>query len=124
MVSFYYSSTTTLKSFYANTPPTSLQGRGLPVVRQIIFGQKLLCQVRAPTLGQNRQKILGGLLWLSTRTRPDLSYSISSASKDIGTLKAKLRHSGNFNSTSTLLKLLDYFTHTLGKERRLTYCLQ
>ena len=39
------------------------------------------------------QKILGGLLWLSTRTRPDLSYSVSSAAqvltKDIEGLKAK-----------------------------------
>ena len=42
------------------------------------------------------QKILGGLLWLSTRTCPDLSYSVSSAAqvltKDIELLKVKLRH--------------------------------
>ena len=49
------------------------------------------------------QKILGRLLWLSTRTRPDLSYSVPSASqvltKDIELLKVKLRH---LHNTSTL----------------------
>ena len=64
------------------------------------------------------QKILGGSLWLSTRARPDLSYSVSSAAqvltKEIELLKVKLRH---FYKTSTPLKLVDSFTHTLGIER-------
>ena len=42
------------------------------------------------------QRILGGLLWLSTRTRPDLAFDVSSAAqvltKDLELLKAKLRH--------------------------------
>ena len=56
------------------------------------------------------QKILGGLLWLSTRTRPDLSYSVSSAAqvltKDIETLKVKLRHLLQYLNTTQTLGLL------------------
>ena len=56
------------------------------------------------------QKILGGLLWLSTRTRPDLSYSVSSAAqvltKDIELLKAKLRHLLQYLNTTQTLGLL------------------
>ena len=64
------------------------------------------------------QKILGGLLWLSARTRPDLSYSVSSAAqvltKDIELLKAKLRHLLQYINTT---QPSDCFTHTLGIER-------
>ena len=56
------------------------------------------------------QKILGGLLWLSTRTRPDLSYSVSSAAqvltKDIEGLKVKLRHLLQYINTTQTLGLL------------------
>ena len=42
------------------------------------------------------QRILGGLLWLSTRTRPDLAFAVSSTAqvltKDLELLKVKLRH--------------------------------
>ena len=56
------------------------------------------------------QKIRGGLLWLSTRTRPDLSYSVSSAAqvltKDIELLKVKLRHLLRYLNTTQTLGLL------------------
>ena len=56
------------------------------------------------------QKILGGLLWLSTRTHPDLSYSVSSAAqvlpKDIELLKVKLRHLLQYLNTTQTLRLL------------------
>ena len=72
--------------------------------------------VRGPPRGGGRapapwvkigQKILGGLLWLSTRARPDLSYSVSSAAqvltKDIELLKVKLGHLlQDINTTQTL----------------------
>ena len=61
-------------------------------------------------MGQDRSKILGGLLWLSTRTRPDLSYSVSSAAqvltKDIELLKVKLRHLLQYLNTTQTLGLL------------------
>ena len=61
------------------------------------------------------QRILGGLFWLSTRTRPDLAFAVSFAAqvltKDIELLKVKLRHLLQY------LKLWHYFTHTLGIER-------
>ena len=56
------------------------------------------------------QRILGGLLWLSTRTRPDLSYSVSSAAqvliRDLELLKVKLRHLLQYLSTTQTLALL------------------
>ena len=66
-------------------------------------------------MGQNRSedlrsKILGGLLWISGRTRPDPSYSVSSAAqgltKDIELLKAKLRHLVQYINTTQTLGLL------------------
>ena len=56
-------------------------------------------------------RILGGLLWLSTRTRPDLrSYSVSSAAqvltRDLELLKVKLRHLLQYLSTTQTLALL------------------
>ena len=53
------------------------------------------------------QRILGGLLWLSTRTRPDLSYSVSFPAqvltRDLDLLKMKLRHLLQYlNSTKTM----------------------
>ena len=56
------------------------------------------------------QRILGGLLWLSTRTRPDLAFAVSSAAqvltKDIELLKVKLRHLLQYLSTTQTLALL------------------
>ena len=56
------------------------------------------------------QRILGGLLWLSTRARPDLSYSVSSAAqvltRDLELLKVKLRHLLQYLSTTQTLALL------------------
>ena len=56
------------------------------------------------------QKMLGGLLWLSTRTRPDLAFAVSSAAqvltKDIELLKVKLRHLLQYLSTTQTLALL------------------
>ena len=53
------------------------------------------------------QLILGGLLWLSTRTRPDLANSVSSTAQvlthDLELLKTKLRHLLQYlNSTKTM----------------------
>ena len=51
------------------------------------------------------QRILGGILWLSTRTRPDLAFAVSSAArvltKDLELLKVKLRHTLQYISTYT-----------------------
>ena len=67
------------------------------------------------------QKILGGLLWLSTRTRPDLSYSVSLLRKSWPRMLNSWRWScDTFCSTSTLHKPSDCSTHTLGMERWLT----
>ena len=66
------------------------------------------------------QKILGGLLWLSTRARPDLSYSVSSAAqvltKDIELLKVKLRHLLQYLNTTQTLGLL----YPYPKDREMT----
>ena len=55
-------------------------------------------------------RMLGGLLWLSTRTRPDLAFPVSSAAqalrKDLELLKVKLRHLSQYLSTTQLLALL------------------
>ena len=53
------------------------------------------------------QRILGGLLWLPTRTRPDLACPVSLAAqvltKDIHLLKVRLRHLLQYlNTTRTL----------------------
>ena len=52
------------------------------------------------------QRILGGLLWLSTRTRPDLAFAVSSTAqvltKNLELLKVKLRHLLQYlNTTKT-----------------------
>ena len=72
------------------------------------------------------QRILGGFLWLSTRTRPDLAYSVSSTAqvltRDLDLLKTKLRHLLQYlNSTKTLGLL-----YRFPKKRELTefYCLR
>ena len=56
------------------------------------------------------QRMLGGLLWLSTRTRPDLAFAVSSAAqvstRDIELLKVKLRHLLQHLSTTQTLALL------------------
>ena len=59
------------------------------------------------------QRILGGILWLSTRTRPDLAYTVSSAAqvltRDLELLKVKLRHIFQYiNTTQTLGLLFSY----------------
>ena len=53
------------------------------------------------------QRILGGFLWLSTRTRPDLAFAVSPAAqvltKNLELLKVKLRHILQYlNTTRTL----------------------
>ena len=60
--------------------------------------------------------MLGGLLWLSTRARRDLSFSVSSAAqvliKDIELLKVKLRRLLQYiNITQTLGLLYPYPRH-------------
>ena len=52
------------------------------------------------------QRILGGVLWLSTRTRPDLAYAVSATArvltKDLELLKVKRRHIlQHLNTTKT-----------------------
>ena len=102
---------------------TSQRARELPAVSQSIFGEKLLYHLTLPMLSINQQwvkigqKVLRGLLWLPTRTRPDLSYSLSSAAqaltKDIELLEVKLRHLLQYiNTTQTLGLLYPYPRHT------------
>ena len=66
------------------------------------------------------QRILGGLLWLSTRTRPDLAFAVSSAAqvltKDLELLKVKLRHILQYLNTTRTLGLL----YPYPQERDLT----
>ena len=66
------------------------------------------------------QRILGGLLWLSTRTRPDLAFAVSSAAqvltKDLELLKVKLRHILQYLNTTRTLGLL----YPFPQERDLT----
>ena len=66
------------------------------------------------------QRILGGFLWLSTRTRPDLAYSVSSTAqvltRDLELLKMKLRHLLQYLSSTKTLGLLCRFP----KKRELT----
>ena len=56
------------------------------------------------------QRILGGLLWLSTRTRPDLAFAVSSTAqvltRDLELLKVKLRHILQYLNTTKTLGLL------------------
>ena len=56
------------------------------------------------------QRILGGLLWLSTRTRPDLAFAVSSTAqvltKDLELLKVKLRHILQYLNTTKTMGLL------------------
>ena len=53
---------------------------------------------------------MGGLLWLSTRARPDLAFAVSSAAqvltKDLELLKVKLTHLLQYLSTTQTLALL------------------
>ena len=108
-------SITTLWTSFVNILLTSLHGRGLPVASQSIFGEKLLLPPDPTNVEHQQwvkigQKIPGGLLWLSTRTRPDLSYSVSSAAqvlnKDIELLKVRLRHLLQYVNTTQSLGLL------------------
>ena len=68
------------------------------------------------------QRMLGGLLWLSTRARPDLAFAVSSGSpspyKGFGAAQDQAQTP--FCNTWALLKPWHYFTHTLGIERWLT----
>ena len=53
------------------------------------------------------QRVLGGLLWLSTRTRPDLAFAVSSnaqvLTKDFDLLEVKLGHLSQYlNTTKTM----------------------
>ena len=58
-----------------------------PKVREDLQHQKQI---------KRAQQILGALLWLSARTRPDLSYTVSAATsvpkKDLRELEVRLRH--------------------------------
>ena len=66
------------------------------------------------------QRILGGILWLSTRTRPDLAFAVSSTAqvltKDLELLKVKLRHLLQYLNTTKTKGLL--YPHP--KKRELT----
>ena len=68
------------------------------------------------------QRILGGVLWLSTRTCPDLAFAVSSTAqvltKDLELLKVKLRHLLQYLNTTKTMGLL--YPHP--KNRRLLLC--
>ena len=61
------------------------------------------------------QQILGALLWINTRTRPDLSYAVSMAAsvqtKDLRGLEVRLRHPLQYVSSHPHLGLC-YPSHT------------
>ena len=66
------------------------------------------------------QRILGGLLWLSTRTRPDLACAVSMAAqvltKDIHLLKVRLRHLLQYLNTTKTLGLM--YNYPKGKDKK------
>ena len=68
------------------------------------------------------QKILGALLWLSTRTRPDLACSVSLTAqlltKDIEGLKCRLRHLIQYLKTTRTMALLYSYPRQCKSERQ------
>ena len=108
----YFTSSFTLMTFFKNMLLTCQPGKGLPQVNRSISKRKLLYH-QNPSIPEHQewikrgQRILGGLLRLSTRTRPDLAYSVSSTiqvlTHDLELLKTKLRHLFQYlNSTKTM----------------------
>ena len=63
-------------------------------------------------------RILGGLLWLSTRTQPDLAFAVSSTAqvlaRDLELLRVKLGHLLQYLNTTKSLRLWDFFMLFLG----------
>ena len=70
------------------------------------------------------QRILGGLLWFSTRTRPDLACGVSMAAqvltKDIHLLKVRLRHLLQYLNTTKTLGLMYNYPKSKDKKHDLT----
>ena len=70
------------------------------------------------------QRILGGLLWLSTRTRPDLACAISVTAqvltKDLEALKVRLRHILQYLNSTRTMGLLYLFPRSKDKKHELT----
>ena len=75
-------------------------------------------------MDQVRTKIIGALLWLSTRTRPDLSCAVSLASqavfKDLKKLKDRLRHLLQYLKSTKSLGLLYAFPKGTSNKLSLT----
>ena len=71
------------------------------------------------------QKILGALLWLSTRTRPDIACAVSLAAQsqrqDLDQLKIRLRHLLQYLNTTKTFGLLYTFPQ---KEQPSILCSQ
>ena len=70
------------------------------------------------------QRIIGALLWLSTRTRPDLACGVSLASqvlfKDISSLKTRLKHILQYLKTIVTRGLLYLFPQRSSSKTGLT----
>ena len=113
LLGYYSNKRHTLKPFWKSIRMSLLRGREPQQEGQSILTKMLSHHPRTCRMAKRAQRILGALLWLSTRTRPDIACAVSLAVQSLwyklDHLKIRLRHLLQYLNTTKTFGLLYTF---------------